>query len=31
MGDLEEIEIDPLGRVLRRRDNRGGEAALVVG
>jgi hypothetical protein len=31
MGDQEEIELDPLGRVLRRRDNRGGEAALVVG
>jgi hypothetical protein len=29
MGDLEEIEIDPQGRVLRRRDNRGGEATLV--
>jgi hypothetical protein len=31
MGDLEEIEIDPHGRVLCRRDNRGGEATLVVG
>ena len=31
MGDLEEIEIDPQGRVLCRRDNRGGEATLVVG
>ena len=29
MGDLEEIEIDPQGRVLCRRDNRGGEATLV--
>jgi hypothetical protein len=29
MGDLEEIEIDLQGRVLRRRDNRGGEATLV--
>jgi hypothetical protein len=31
MGDLEEIEIDRQGRVLCRRDNRGGEATLVVG
>jgi len=31
MGDLEEIEIDPQGRVLCRRDNRSGEATLAVG
>jgi len=31
MGDVEEIEIDSLGRVLWRRDNRGSEATLVVG
>jgi hypothetical protein len=31
MGDVEDIEIDPQGRVLYRRDNRGGEATLVVG
>jgi len=30
MGDVEEIEIDPQGRVLCRRDQRGGEATLVV-
>jgi hypothetical protein len=31
MGDVEEIEIDPQGRVLCRRDNRGGEATFVAG
>ena len=31
MGDVEDIEIDPQGRVLCRLDNRGGEATLVVG
>ena len=29
MGDVEEIEIDGEGKILRRRDNRGGEAILV--
>ena len=29
MGDAEEIEIDETGKILRRRDNRGGEAILV--
>ena len=29
MGDLEEIEIDAAGKILRRRDNRGGEAVLI--
>ncbi|HKF29790.1 MAG TPA: hypothetical protein VKB29_11185 [Candidatus Binataceae bacterium] len=31
MGDVEEIEIDRQGRVLCRRDDRGGEAKLVAG
>lgn len=29
MGDLEEIQIDQEGRILRRRDNRGNEAVFV--
>lgn len=29
MGDLEEIQIDQEGRILRRRDNRGNEAVLT--
>jgi hypothetical protein len=31
MGDLEEIELDAEGRILRRRDNRGTETILVGG
>ena len=30
MGDSEEIEIDPEGRIIRRRDNRGRETILTV-
>lgn len=30
MGDIEEIEIDQEGRILSRRDNRGGEAVLML-
>ncbi len=29
MGDLEEIELSPDGRIVSRRDNRGGEAILA--
>jgi hypothetical protein len=31
MGDSEQIEIDTDGRIVRRRDNRGGETILVTG
>jgi len=30
MGDSEEIEIDAEGRILSRRDNRGGATVLVA-
>lgn len=30
MGDSEEIELDSEGRILRRRDNRGGDVTLVL-